>query len=156
MHSNPPSVLALPHITALFSVPSRSEHESIIGVTEERSIFHIHISSGPNPTLLLHSCNALPLAQTPVFLLPVDPMAWSRTATSEEYDQLLSISEDGELCFWVLEQGKHIGWRCSGRVRTRRRNFTKARCSSVKKSALGMAHDPSSRLQLSFHSHKKC
>lgn len=136
MHSNPPSVLPLPHISALFSVPSRSEHESIIGVTEEKSILHIYISSGPNPSLLLHSRGALPLAQTPKFLLPVDPMAWSRTTTSEEYDQLLSISEDGELCFWVLEYGRFVGWRCSGRVRTRRRNFTKARCSSAKKSAL--------------------
>jgi len=155
MHSNPPSVLPLPHISALFSVPSRSEHESIIGVTEEKSISHIYISSGPNPSLLLHSRGALPLAQTPKFLLPVDPMAWSRTTTSEEYDQLLSISEDGELCFWVLEYGRCVGWICSGRVRTRRRNFTKARCSSAKKSALGTVYDALSPQELIFHSHKK-
>ncbi|KAL4070811.1 RAVE protein 1 C terminal-domain-containing protein [Scleroderma citrinum] len=136
MHSNPPSALSLPPISALFSVPSRSEHESVIGVTEGKSILHICVSSNPNPSLVLHSRGALPLAQPPKLLLPVDPMAWSRTSTLEECDQLLSISENGELCFWILEHNESIGWRCSGRVRTRRRNFTKARCSSAKKSAL--------------------
>lgn len=80
----------------------------------------------------------------------------------EEHDVLLSVSECGELAFWVPEAytnsnlvngndndigngGKangaggvgSSGWRCTGRVRTGRRGFNRARCSSAKKTALG-------------------
>ncbi|KAI6007216.1 RAVE protein 1 C terminal-domain-containing protein [Pisolithus albus] len=135
LHSNPPSVLNLPRISALFSAPSQSEHESIVGVTDEMTIVHIHISTTPCPALVLHSCHALPLPKRPKLILPVDPMAWSGTTVSD-YDQLLSISDDGELRFWILEHGKPSGWRCTGRVRTGRTKFTNARCSSAKKSVL--------------------
>ncbi|KAI6162072.1 RAVE protein 1 C terminal-domain-containing protein [Pisolithus thermaeus] len=135
LHSNPPSVLTLPRISALFSAPSQSEHESIVGVTDEMSILHIHISTTPCPTLVLHSCDALPLPKRPKLILPVDPMAWSGTTISD-YDHLLSISDDGELRFWILEHGKSSGWRCTGKVRTGRTKFTNARCSSAKKSVL--------------------
>ncbi|KAI6119823.1 RAVE protein 1 C terminal-domain-containing protein [Pisolithus croceorrhizus] len=135
LHSNPPSVLTLPRISALFSAPSQSEHESIVGVTDEMSILHIHISTTPCPTLVLHSCDALPLPKRPKLILPVDPMAWSGT-TMSDYDHLLSISDEGELRFWILEHGKSSGWRCTGKVRTGRTKFTNARCSSAKKSVL--------------------
>ncbi|KIO08400.1 hypothetical protein M404DRAFT_997326 [Pisolithus tinctorius Marx 270] len=135
LHSSPPSVLTVPRISALFSTPSQSKHESIVGVTDEMSILHIHISTTPCPTLVLHSCGALPLPKRPKLILPVDPMAWSR-ATISNYDHLLSISDDGELRFWILEHSKNSGWRCTGKVRTGRRKFTNARCSSAKKSVL--------------------
>lgn len=73
----------------------------------------------------------------------------------EEHDVLLSVSENGELGFWVPSpvstessggarvNGKEgsgevngNGWRCTGRVRTERRGFNRARCSSAKKTAL--------------------
>lgn len=73
----------------------------------------------------------------------------------EEHDVLLSVSECGELAFWVPEayasssggdkrvNGNGLrsaanGWRCTGRVRTERKGFNRARCSSAKKTALGM------------------
>ncbi|KIK91309.1 hypothetical protein PAXRUDRAFT_34992 [Paxillus rubicundulus Ve08.2h10] len=140
LHSRPPSTLHLPRVSCLFSTPSRLEHESIIGLTEDKSLFHVHISGSSNPTLVLYSYNSLPLSQIPKLIIPVDPMAWSRTATLKEHDNLLSISEDGELCFWTLEHGKTPGWRCNGRVRTGRKGFKMARCSSAKKSVLVSGH----------------
>ena len=113
-------------------------------------------------------------------IIPVDPMAWdwswdhhdvtsfppssphlhSRSRLSknrrngrgawEEHDVLLSVSEFGELRFWVPSVGPSVtreadgsnaaggGWRCTGRVRTERRGFNRARCSSAKKTALGL------------------
>lgn len=80
----------------------------------------------------------------------------------EEHDVLLSVSECGELAFWVPQayvnanvngingtngqlNGKTShspgggGWRCTGRVRTERKGFNRARCSSAKKTALGVS-----------------
>lgn len=57
-------------------------------------------------------------------------------------DVLLSVSEEGELAFWALdEEAAAAGgepWRCTEKVRTGRKGFKTARCSSAKKSALGM------------------
>lgn len=86
-------------------------------------------------------------------------MAWATDyhtdtyANTQEHDVLLSISEDGELAFWVpqddiLANGVGScynddtdvsvgGWRCTGRVRTGRRGLARAACSSAKKSVLG-------------------
>ena len=41
LHSNPPTTLALPELTSLFSLPSSGTHESIIGITPTFSIIHI-------------------------------------------------------------------------------------------------------------------
>jgi ubiquitin len=54
----------------------------------------------------------------------------------EEHDTLLSISDDGELSFWIAEEGTSSGWRCTGKVKTGRKNFSLASCSSAKKSVL--------------------
>ncbi|KAJ3560471.1 hypothetical protein NP233_g10818 [Leucocoprinus birnbaumii] len=68
----------------------------------------------------------------------------------EEHDVLLSVSENGELGFWVpasVGASKNgsaevnggdvkTTWRCTGRVRTGRAGFNRARCSSAKKTAL--------------------
>ena len=137
LHSTPPSTLRLPRVSYLFSTPSRREHESIVALTEDKFIFHIHISGSLHPTLVLYSYNNLPLLHAPKLLIAVDPMAWSKTSTLEEHDNLLSVSDDGELCFWTLEHGKNPGWRCTGRVRTGRSGFRMASCSSAKKSVLG-------------------
>ena len=95
-------------------------------------------------------------------ILPVDPMAWvgqiglGKRGASQEHDVLLSVSDDGELAFWVPEDdlGIHAktanglcatalnetatsAWTCTGKVRTGRKGLTLARCSSAKKSVLG-------------------
>lgn len=152
LHSTPPSTLRLPHISYLFSTPSRREHESIVALTEDKFIFRIHISGSPHPTLALSSYNSLPLLHAPKLLIAVDPMAWSKTSAREEYDDLLSVSDDGELCFWTFEHGKKPGWRCTGRVRTGRSGFRMASCSSAKKSVLGNVHLQSSMLSCSSDS----
>lgn len=77
-------------------------------------------------------------------------MAWSGTGAKEwtPHDVLLSVSEEGELAFWSLEEslvengpvvmnGIDNEWRCTDRVQTGRKGFSIARCSSTKKSALG-------------------
>lgn len=86
----------------------------------------------------------------------------------QDHDVLLSVAENGELAFWVPEayasssrgmngSGGGTGWRCTGRVRTERTGFNRARCSSAKKTALGMLYAISSipisiyRFQLSPH-----
>lgn len=102
----------------------------------------------PSVTLSLHSHNHLPLDVHPWLILPVDPMAWGMKNEWVEHDALLSISEEGELAFWIPEDRQvinglstlnsgHSGWRCTGKVKTGRRPIRKARCSSAKKTALG-------------------
>ncbi|KAG1784113.1 RAVE protein 1 C terminal-domain-containing protein [Suillus placidus] len=136
LHSKPISTLTVPSITDLFSAPSKTVHERIVGLTSDSSIVYIYIDSHPNPTLRLHSQNNLPLAQPPKLIIPVDPMSWSRDSSLEEHDTLLSISDDGELSFWIAEEGTSSGWRCTGKVKTGRKNFALASCSSAKKSVL--------------------
>ncbi|KAF8140396.1 RAVE protein 1 C terminal-domain-containing protein [Boletus edulis] len=148
LHSNPSSTLRLPRVSYLFSTPSRREHESIVALTEDKYIFHIHISPSPHPTLVVSSYNSLPLFRAPKLLIAVDPMVWSNASTLEEYDDLLSVSDDGELCFWTFEHGKKPGWRCTGRVRTGRSGFRMASCSSAKKSVLVSGHPDGQELTI--------
>ncbi|KAG1730794.1 RAVE protein 1 C terminal-domain-containing protein [Suillus occidentalis] len=136
LHSEPISTLTVPSITDLFSAPSKTVHECIVGLTSDSSVVYIYIDSKPNLTLRLHSQNNLPLAQPPKLIIPVDPMSWSKDSSLEEHDTLLSISDDGELSFWIAEEGTSAGWRCTGKVKTGRKNFALASCSSAKKSVL--------------------
>ncbi|KAG2150167.1 RAVE protein 1 C terminal-domain-containing protein [Suillus cothurnatus] len=136
LHSEPISTITVPSVTNLFSAPSKTAHECIVGLTSDSSIVYIHIDTNPNPNLRLHSQNNLPLAQPPKLIIPVDPMSWSRDSSLEEHDTLLSISDDGELSFWIAEEGTSSGWRCTGKVKTGRKNFSLASCSSAKKSVL--------------------
>ncbi|KAH7928501.1 hypothetical protein BV22DRAFT_1004629 [Leucogyrophana mollusca] len=133
LHSSPPSMLILPPVTSLFSLPYKAGHEFIVGLTPDFSIVHVHMSES---SLILYSHNTLPLPSPPKLVLPVDPMAWSGINSWEEHDTLLSVSEEGELAYWITEEGNSPGWRCTGRVKTGRRDFRMARCSSAKKSAL--------------------
>ncbi|KAL1738753.1 RAVE protein 1 C terminal-domain-containing protein, partial [Schizophyllum fasciatum] len=95
--------------------------------------------------LSVHCHAALPLPAPPALVRQVDPMAWGlgRAWTGEhdvgawtEHDVLLSVSDAGDLAFWVPEAAGTHGWRCTGAVRTGRRGIRKARCSSAKKTAL--------------------
>lgn len=78
-------------------------------------------------------------------------MAWSSRQKNEwdssKRDVLLSVSDEGVLAFWILTEGNGADlsskntnsaeWRCTQTVRTGRKGFRLASCSSAKKSALG-------------------
>lgn len=136
LHSTPPATLSLPPISALFSLPSNTDHESIIGISADLSVIHVHVSD--METLTIRSHGSLPLSRPPTMILPVDPMAWRGTESSTSDAVLLSVSEQGELAFWAPEIGLAPEWRCTGRVQTGRTGLRMAKCSSAKKSALSM------------------
>jgi len=169
VHTSPsPLSLELPAVTSLFTVPSSDEHNAIMGITSEFYIVHIRLipnnssesTSNPEPTLSLslHYHDRLPVP-SPTMVIPVDPMAWGIKHPWVKHDALLSVSEEGELAFWVPEEAKtkaavtiqqrinvidndsqkksERGWICTGRVRTGRTGIVKVRCSSAKKTALG-------------------
>ncbi|PCH33750.1 hypothetical protein WOLCODRAFT_129949 [Wolfiporia cocos MD-104 SS10] len=162
MHATPPATLAVPPLLSLFSLPSSTntnvdEPLTLVGVTEDHTILLISASLPPSPALDLQSESSLPLPKPPKLILPVDPMAWSgsyaETRGAESHDVLLSVSEEGDLAFWVpsTSTSKQVkvngaitngnesqgrGWSCTGRVRTGRRGFSRAACSSAKKSVL--------------------
>lgn len=97
----------------------------------------------------------LPVDVPPDLIMPVDPMAWRppseriHTEVKAGYvtrDAFVSVSPDGDLCFWmagtptstVKRQFSGLpGWKCTGRVRTCRRQIAMAQCSSAKKTVLG-------------------
>ena len=71
-------------------------------------------------------------------------MAWGSYAVSTQHDVLVSISNEGELAFWVPEpespctqESERGKWRCTGSVHTSRKEIRMARCSSAKKTVLG-------------------
>jgi hypothetical protein len=68
-------------------------------------------------------------------------MAWSGSNDFSEHDALLSVSHEGELAFWTLDENLKSPWRCTGNVKTGRTGFTRVSCSSAKKSALGVIRD---------------
>ncbi|KDQ14428.1 hypothetical protein BOTBODRAFT_159267, partial [Botryobasidium botryosum FD-172 SS1] len=111
-------------------------------------------------------------------VLPVDPMAWASSPKTlslrrRQHDVLVSISEEGELAFWEFSvglgsiknsegerysaggggnEGKGTGvdvtWRCTGKIRTGRRNIAMARCSSAKKTVLVVKKDKGEELTI--------
>ncbi|KAJ7042393.1 RAVE protein 1 C terminal-domain-containing protein [Mycena alexandri] len=131
LSSAPETALPLPEISSLFTLPSKEGQESIVGITADFSIVQVHV----NPGLTLYSHNNLPV-RTPKMILPVDPMAWGRRGHWTTHDVLLSVSELGELAFWVPDESSPPEWRCTGSVKTHRAGISKARCSSAKKTAL--------------------
>ncbi|KAJ7099614.1 RAVE protein 1 C terminal-domain-containing protein [Mycena crocata] len=137
------STLALPAVSSLFSLPSEEGQETIVGITADFSIVQVHIDAG----LTLYSHNSLPI-RTPKMILPVDPMAWGLRRTWANHDVLLSVSELGELAFWVPDGSSPPEWRCTGSVKTHRAGITKARCSSAKKTALIVATDEGEELTI--------
>jgi hypothetical protein len=134
LHSSPLQTLLVPNIESLFTMPSFNRYEFILGITADFTIVQIQVTEAPS--LIIIGRHRLPLAYTPRFILPVDPMAWGSPRNWAERDVLLSISESGEITFWVPEANAGKGWRCTRIVRTGRSGFRKVRCSSAKKTAL--------------------
>ncbi|KAK7064348.1 WD repeat protein [Favolaschia claudopus] len=122
------TALQLPQISSLFSLPSKDGRETIVGITVNFSIVQVRV-----PELTLYAHNTLPIPK-PKMILPVDPMAWGRRGEWATHDVLLSVSETGDLAFWVPDDSS--AWRCTGTVRTHRTAISNARCSSAKKTAL--------------------
>jgi len=133
LHSSPCCTLHVPGLESLFTMPS-SGYDRILGITANFEIFQIRATA--DPSLNLISQHKLPLPYTPRLVLQVDPMAWRRSHDWTTHDVLLSISEDGEISFWVPEANSVYGWRCTRKVRTGRTGFRKVRCSSAKKTVL--------------------
>lgn len=150
LHTQPPSSLTLPSINSFFTLPSKSNIESIIGITDDLSVCHIQLRTAASMTLFLHSHAPLPLSSPPVMIVPVDPMAWGLDHPWMEHNVLLSVSDVGELGFWVPQEITGNGsrglngrqnstastWVCTGRVRTGKTAIKRAKCSSAKKTAL--------------------
>ncbi|KAJ8520116.1 hypothetical protein ONZ45_g3052 [Pleurotus djamor] len=144
LHANPPSTITgLPSIDSLFTMPSEHGLESIFAVASDFSIYHILAEPSPDNVyqLRLHSHSQLPLSTQPKMIISVDPMAWSSPLHRKDEawtkrDALLSVTPEGELAFWIEDDAESPSWHCTGRVRTHRTNIRKARCSSIKKSAL--------------------
>ena len=171
LHTSPPASLQVPALTSLFAL-SPSSHSSpyrtLLGITASQTVVIISATiSGSSTALSLVSESSLPLSEPPKLILPVDPMAWvgqygsGTRGIAQAHDVLLSVSEEGELAFWTLEDGHGDGkvdsalngtngtapkprcsdrkdgvWKCTGKVRTGRKGLTMARCSSAKKSVL--------------------
>ncbi|KAH9944024.1 RAVE protein 1 C terminal-domain-containing protein [Epithele typhae] len=157
LHTNPPATLTVPPLTRLFalSAPHAYRTRTLVGVATSQEVLLISaVLSGPTPSLRLISQGSLPLPSPSKTIIPVDPMAWVGqlgARTPVEHDVLLSVSEDGDLTFWRPEINLHSPsngyvidgkmekqtvWKCTGHVRTRRKGFIKASCSSAKKSVL--------------------
>jgi hypothetical protein len=134
LHSSPPQTLPISHLDSLFTLPSPSGYEHIIGIASDFTI--VQLQAMDTLGLVIQGQHRLPLSYTPRFIIPVDPMAWGHSRDWMEHDVLLSVSGDGELAFWVPETNGKKGWRCTGKVRTCRTGFRKVRCSSAKKTAL--------------------
>ncbi|KAI0361166.1 WD repeat-containing protein [Trametes cingulata] len=145
LHTTPPATLQVPALTSLFALSSpsiSSPYRTLIGITASCTVVVISATiSGDNTTLSLLSESSLPLPKPPKRILPVDPMAWvgqygsGTRGVAQVHDVLLSVSEQGELAFWVPE-GQTVAWKCTGVVRTGRKGLSMARCSSAKKSVL--------------------
>ncbi|KAI0375421.1 WD repeat-containing protein [Pilatotrama ljubarskyi] len=170
----PPATLQVPPLTSLFALSSpsvSSPYRTLIGITASYTVVIISATiSGDSTSLTLISESSLPLPAPPKRILPVDPMAWvgqygsGARGVAQVHDVLLSVSEEGELAFWVPEgsldgqrepatdgqtdrangvaekmrgrEGQKVVWKCTGEVRTGRKGLSMARCSSAKKSVL--------------------
>ncbi|EKM61140.1 uncharacterized protein PHACADRAFT_134380 [Phanerochaete carnosa HHB-10118-sp] len=150
-HALKSSSVEVPPIMSLFPLPSSEGlSASFIAITETHTILIFNAflpepssmpSENPAISLSLHSETSLPLTLRLKTLVPVDPMAWSNPDRMKTFvgshDALLSVSESGELAFWIPDvSSKPATWRCTGHVRTRRTNILMAACSSAKKTIL--------------------
>ncbi|KAF9056524.1 RAVE protein 1 C terminal-domain-containing protein [Panaeolus papilionaceus] len=134
LHSDPPQKLVINDLESLFTMPSSSGYEHVLAITKDLEIVQILVTDTLSMTI--QGRHYLPLASKPRFILPVDPMAWDYTRDWTEHNVLLSISEEGELAFWVPGKKNEQKWTCTGTVKTGRTGFRKVRCSSARKTAL--------------------
>ncbi len=142
--SSPALSLPTPPLLSLFCLPSSEIHTTIIGITKDSCILRMRVSNtdkGPPEFILLNS-TTIPLNEELSVIIPVDPMAWSFSRPSDEADRVHDVlqtrNHSGELAFWAYDADKHDTWVCTGKVRTSGRQIRMARCSSAKKTALGM------------------
>ena len=77
-------------------------------------------------------------SQSPI--IPLAP-ALTESQVERERDVLVSVL-DGHLAFWMPDSDAPSGWKCTGSVNTKRNNIRMARCSSVKKTAIGNLFPP--------------
>ncbi|KAI0778601.1 WD repeat-containing protein [Trametes elegans] len=174
LRTTPPATVRVPSLTSLFALsPSShaSPYRTLVGITASQTVVVISATiSGTSTSLSILSETPLPLPVPPKLILPVDPMAWvgqlgsGTRGIAQTHDVLLSVSEEGELAFWIPEgslegppdraasngqvngvngadkprgrEGHIVVWKCTGQVRTGRKGFSMARCSSAKKSVL--------------------
>jgi len=134
LHSLPPQTVSFLGLESLFTMPSPTGYEYIIGVTADYMVVQFRASD--KPELIILRQDKLLLPYSPRFILPVDPMAWGHMHDWTGHDVLLSISEQGEIAFWLPDPAAENGWKCTRKVRTARSGFRKVRCSSAKKTAL--------------------
>lgn len=135
--SSPPSVIEVPRLKSLFSLPSAA---SVYALTVENEIIHIRITRNNSTGKLLYNASSRLPAGKPLYkIIPVDPMGWSEFNRYKQrnYDALLSIAQDGELSFWTFDEDKHNTWVRTGSVSTGKSDLRLASCSSAKKTALG-------------------
>jgi hypothetical protein len=147
----------------LFSLPQQGNITPIVCATiSETVLIMVEITppteaSHASVKLRLQQTKPLPLAAPPQMIIPVDPMAWKPLrdhshanleshAADVTRDAFVSVSVEGQLSFWIADiktddpsdLNDTMGWKCTGRVHTGRRNIAMAECSSAKKTALGM------------------
>lgn len=137
---------AVPPLTTLNCLPF-DESNTLIGITATHSILRIKIIANASEGGQSYGLAVLPPVNLPyssplILVVAIDPMAWSKPAKRQDqrpHDILMSLSEDGELVFWLFdESAKPSQWLRSGQVRTGKTGYRLACCSSAKKTALGM------------------
>lgn len=137
LHTDPVQTLSLPELENLFTMPSPDGCEFIIAISHDFTVIQIMAMDSPNPQLSLVSQSQLPVSSPLRFIQPVDPMAWGSSKREwTAHDVLLSVTLEGELAFWAPDSSNGSPWRCTGQIRTERSGFRKAKCSSMKKTAL--------------------
>ncbi|KAH6916877.1 WD repeat-containing protein [Coprinopsis sp. MPI-PUGE-AT-0042] len=149
LHSDPIQTLPLPDLENLFTMPSPDGCEYIIAISHDFTVIQIMATDTPNPHLFLVSRGQLPVSAPLRFIQPVDPMAWgSNKREWTTHDALLSVTLEGELAFWAPESSNGSSWKCTGRIKTERSGFKKAKCSSMKKTALVVEKDDAVELTI--------
>lgn len=126
------SKLEVPPLKTFFTVPSEERSSLILAVTTEFTLLQI-TTNDYQLSIISNSKLSLPDVQ---LVLPVDPMAWATYPQTAYREMLLCTTSDGELSFWAPEN--ESGWVMSGRVHTGKRQIRLARCSSAKKTVLGI------------------
>lgn len=142
--SSPALSLSTPPLSSLFCLPSSKMHTAVIGITRNSCIIRMRLSNIDKepPEFEILNSTTIPLNGELSVIIPVDPMAWSFSRPSDEagraHDVLQTRNDSGELAFWAYDDDKHDNWVCTGKIKTSGRQIRMARCSSAKKTALGV------------------
>ncbi|KAH8099423.1 WD repeat-containing protein [Cristinia sonorae] len=138
-----PISIDIPPLMSLFSAATTSTSRTVqlVGVTAEHTVALVDVMLPKHPedtpTLVVSSVSSFPTTSPLAAVLPVDPMTWGKANANVDHDLLLTVSEYGDLSFWVPGNGdEEVSWRCTGIVKTGRTTFSMARCSSAKKTVL--------------------